>query len=86
MSSAIAPAIFGSARTAAASTVSPMAGVIHYTAPGRLINNFVRAFLQSRDGAIWIATDEGVSRIAGGDTQNYAGTQRPGLLQHPRAG
>ncbi len=46
-------------------------GVIHYTAPGRLINNFVRAFLQSRDGAVWIATDEGVSRIAGENTQNY---------------
>jgi ligand-binding sensor domain-containing protein/signal transduction histidine kinase len=46
-------------------------GVIHYSAPGRLINNFVRAFLQSRDGAVWIATDEGVSRISGGDTQNY---------------
>ena len=46
-------------------------GAIHYTAPGRLVNNFVRAFLQSRDGAIWIATDEGVSRISGGDTQSY---------------
>ena len=45
--------------------------VIHYTAPGRLVNNFVRAFLQSRDGAMWIATDEGVSRIAGKETQNF---------------
>jgi ligand-binding sensor domain-containing protein/signal transduction histidine kinase len=45
--------------------------IIHYTAPGRLVNNFVRAFLQSRDGAMWIATDEGVSRIAGKETQNY---------------
>jgi ligand-binding sensor domain-containing protein/signal transduction histidine kinase len=47
------------------------AGVIHYTAPSRLVNNFVRAFSQSRDGAVWIATDEGVSRIAGRDTHNY---------------
>ncbi len=46
-------------------------GVIHYTAPGRLTNNFVRAFLQSRDGAVWIATDEGVSRIDGEDTHRY---------------
>jgi ligand-binding sensor domain-containing protein len=45
--------------------------IIHYTAPSRLTNNFARAFLQSRDGAMWIATDEGVSRIAGADTQNY---------------
>jgi ligand-binding sensor domain-containing protein/signal transduction histidine kinase len=45
---------------------------MHYNAPGRLINNFVRAFLQSRDGAVWVATDEGVSRVAGGDTKNYS--------------
>jgi ligand-binding sensor domain-containing protein/signal transduction histidine kinase len=53
------------------------AGVIHYAAPGKLVNNFVRAFLQSKDGAVWIATDEGVSRISGGDTQNYQ--ERDGL-------
>jgi signal transduction histidine kinase/streptogramin lyase len=47
------------------------ARVIHYAAPGRLINNFVRAFLQARDGAVWIATDEGVSRIDGDDTRNF---------------
>ena len=61
-------------------------GVIHYTAPGRLINNFVRAFLQSRDGAMWIATDEGVSRIAGNGYAELPGTEWPGLLQHTRAG
>jgi ligand-binding sensor domain-containing protein/signal transduction histidine kinase len=47
------------------------AGAIHYTAPGKLTNNFVRAFLQSRDGAMWIATDEGVSRIDGQATRSY---------------
>jgi ligand-binding sensor domain-containing protein/signal transduction histidine kinase len=47
------------------------AGTIHYTAPGKLTNNFVRAFLQSRDGAMWIATDEGVSRIDGQASRNY---------------
>ena len=56
---------------------STHAGMIHYTAPGRLINNFVRAFLQSKDGAMWIATDEGLSRLAGAETQNY--DQRNGL-------
>jgi ligand-binding sensor domain-containing protein len=48
------------------------AGWMHYTAPGSLINNFARAFLQSRDGAVWVATDEGVSRIAGDETKNYS--------------
>ena len=47
------------------------AGVIHYAAPGQLINNFVRGFLQSKDGAMWIATDEGVSRLDGTGTQSY---------------
>jgi ligand-binding sensor domain-containing protein/signal transduction histidine kinase len=51
--------------------VLTLGSVVHYTAPSRLTNNFARAFLQSRDGAMWIATDEGVSRIAGEDTQNY---------------
>lgn len=38
--------------------------VRHYTAPAQLTNNFVRAFLESRDEAMWIACDEGVSRIS----------------------
>jgi ligand-binding sensor domain-containing protein len=36
--------------------------LIHYSTKQGLVNNFVRAFLQSRDGSVWIATDEGVSR------------------------
>ncbi len=35
----------------------------HYTAPEELTNNFIRGFLESRDGHMWIATDGGVSRI-----------------------
>ncbi len=50
---------------------------IHYSAPRRLANNFVRAFLESRGGARWIATDEGVSRIAGGRVRNF--NMRDGL-------
>lgn len=46
------------------------AGAVHYSAPRLLVNNFVRAFLQARDGTMWIATDEGVSRIAGEGVQN----------------
>jgi ligand-binding sensor domain-containing protein/signal transduction histidine kinase len=45
-------------------------GPVHYSAPQRLVNNFVRAFLQSRDGSVWIATDEGVSRINAGKVSN----------------
>jgi ligand-binding sensor domain-containing protein/signal transduction histidine kinase len=36
--------------------------LVHYMTKNGLVNNFVRAFLQSRDGSVWIATDEGVSR------------------------
>jgi ligand-binding sensor domain-containing protein/signal transduction histidine kinase len=37
-------------------------GLVHYTTKDGLVNDFVRAFLQTRDGSVWIATDEGVSR------------------------
>ena len=43
----------------------------HYTTRQGLVNNFVRAFLQSRDGSVWIATDEGVSRWTQGKFTNY---------------
>ena len=45
-------------------------GLEHYLAPERLVNNFVRAFLESDLGDIWVATDEGVSRIRGKTVQN----------------
>jgi ligand-binding sensor domain-containing protein/signal transduction histidine kinase len=45
-------------------------GPIHYSAPRELVNNFVRAFLESRDGAMWIATDEGITRIQGKRIRN----------------
>lgn len=37
--------------------------VLHYSAPKELTNNFIRAFLETRHGDIWVATDEGVNRI-----------------------
>jgi ligand-binding sensor domain-containing protein/signal transduction histidine kinase len=43
----------------------------HYTTGEGLVNNFVRAFLESRDGSVWIATDEGVSRWRDGTFTNF---------------
>ena len=45
-------------------------GAVHYLAPQLLVNNFVRAFLQTQDGSMWIATDEGVSVISKDRVQN----------------
>jgi ligand-binding sensor domain-containing protein/signal transduction histidine kinase len=45
--------------------------LVHYTTRQGLVNNFVRAFLQSRDGSVWIATDEGVSRWTKDQFTNY---------------
>ncbi|MHB1021640.1 MAG: sensor histidine kinase [Acidobacteriaceae bacterium] len=53
-------------------------GTIRYSAPKRLVNNFVRAFLETLAGTIWIATDEGVSRISGDHVQNIG--VRDGLV------
>jgi ligand-binding sensor domain-containing protein/signal transduction histidine kinase len=36
--------------------------LVHYSTKEGLVNNFVRGFVQGRDGSVWIATDEGVSR------------------------
>jgi ligand-binding sensor domain-containing protein/signal transduction histidine kinase len=44
----------------------------HYSTKEGLVNNFVRAFLQGRDGSVWIATDEGVSRWTPKGITNYA--------------
>jgi signal transduction histidine kinase/streptogramin lyase len=53
------------------------ADVQHFSAPGQLTNNFVRGFLQARDGSMWIATDEGVSRIGPGNISKL--TEATGL-------
>ena len=44
---------------------------VHYTTHNGLTNDFVRAFLESRDGSIWIATDEGINRWHDGALTNY---------------
>ena len=43
----------------------------HYTKQNGLTNDFIRAFLESRDGSIWIGTDEGVNRWQHGGWTNY---------------
>lgn len=37
--------------------------VNHYSAPKDLTNNFIRGFLETRSGEIWLATDEGINRV-----------------------
>ena len=44
---------------------------VQYTKSTGLVNDFVRAFLESRDGSIWIGTDEGVSRWHAGTLTNF---------------
>jgi ligand-binding sensor domain-containing protein/signal transduction histidine kinase len=46
-------------------------GVARYTMRHGLINDFVRAFCESRDGSIWIGTDGGLSRLKQGAFQNF---------------
>jgi ligand-binding sensor domain-containing protein/signal transduction histidine kinase len=53
-------------------------GILHYSAPRELTNNFIRAFLESRHGDFWIATDEGVSRIGTAGVQKF--TMKDGLV------
>jgi len=45
--------------------------IMRLTVKDGLVNNFVRAFLEGRDGSMWIATDEGVSRWTPHGLTNY---------------
>lgn len=45
--------------------------VEHLTTKHGLVNNYIRDFLQSTDGNIWIATDSGVSRWFAGNIRSY---------------
>jgi len=44
---------------------------IHYTTHNGLTNDFVRAFLESRDGSIWIGNDEGINHWQNGVLTSY---------------
>ena len=46
--------------------------LVHYAAPHELTNNFIRAFMQGRQGDIWIATDEGVSHLTSKGIRKYS--------------
>jgi ligand-binding sensor domain-containing protein/signal transduction histidine kinase len=43
----------------------------HLTIREGLANNYIRVFLQSRDGSVWMATDGGVSRWSKGSLTSY---------------
>jgi len=43
----------------------------HYTTRNGLTNDFIRAFLESRDESVWIGTDEGLNRWHNGVLTNY---------------
>jgi ligand-binding sensor domain-containing protein/signal transduction histidine kinase len=43
----------------------------HYTTTNGLINDFIRVFFESRDGSIWIGTDEGLNRWRAGTLTSY---------------
>ena len=45
--------------------------VSHFAAPATLSNNFVRAFLEARDGTMWVGMDDGLSHISRGSVRNY---------------
>lgn len=49
----------------------------HYTTEVGLVNNFIRALVQGKDGTLWIGTDEGVSHFNGVRFSNY--TMKDGL-------
>jgi ligand-binding sensor domain-containing protein/signal transduction histidine kinase len=44
---------------------------VNYTRHNGLTNDFIRAFLEGRDGSIWIATDEGINRWHDGSLTTY---------------
>ncbi|MGO9260659.1 MAG: two-component regulator propeller domain-containing protein [Bryobacteraceae bacterium] len=44
---------------------------VQYTKSAGLVNDFVRALLETRDGSVWIGTDEGISRWHGGALTNF---------------
>ncbi len=48
---------------------------VQYTKRAGLVNDFVRAFLESRDGSVWIGTDEGITRWHDGVLTNYLPAQ-----------
>ena len=45
--------------------------VDHFTTRDGMVSDYIRAFIESRDGSIWMATDGGVSRLFRGAFTSY---------------
>lgn len=58
--------------------LKPGQAAAEYTTANGLVNNFVRAIVEGKNGDLWIATDEGVSRLSHGVFHNF--TVRDGLV------
>jgi signal transduction histidine kinase len=46
-------------------------GIVRYTMKQGLVNDFIRAFCEDREGGVWIGTDSGLSRFHQGAFQNF---------------
>lgn len=49
--------------------IDPAGKTSHYTT--EIGSNYIRGFLQARDGSVWIASDSGISRYRDGHFDNY---------------
>ncbi len=46
-------------------------GIMHYSAPQQLTNNFVRVFLEGPQGDMWIGTDQGLNHVTASGVRKY---------------
>jgi ligand-binding sensor domain-containing protein/signal transduction histidine kinase len=51
--------------------LGPGTRIAHFTTANGLVNNFVRGLVQTRNGDLWVATDEGVGRWTDGVFRNF---------------
>ncbi len=58
--------------------IGPGNAAAQFTTANGLVNNFIRGVVQSRQGDLWIATDEGISRWARGAFRSF--TVQDGLV------
>ena len=74
----------GWAPTARAPSASMARGRRRFTMKQGLVNDFIRAFCEDRDGSIWIGTDGGLSRWNGDCLSQFQRRGRACLRQHSR--
>jgi ligand-binding sensor domain-containing protein/signal transduction histidine kinase len=58
--------------------LGPGNSAVQFTTANGLVNNFIRGIVQSRQGDLWIATDEGISRWSHGGFRSF--TVQDGLV------